>query len=98
MHIDAASAGFVAPFLHPDPKWDFRLPLVKSIFELVGDGSAIPVFAFKLKDEIEIYSVFDVSDKLRESGWPACQGPWCRGRRYILSSAAITVSRFSSAT
>ena len=31
MHIDAASGGFVAPFIHPDLKWDFRLPLVKSI-------------------------------------------------------------------
>ena len=161
MHIDAASGGFVAPFLHPDLKWDFRLPLVKSInasghkfglvypgidwvvwrhhedlpedlvfhvnylggdmptftlnfsrpgnqvigqyynflrlgrsgytkimsamrdiatglsgeiaklgpFELVSDGSAIPVFAFKLKDDVKSYSVFDVSDKLREFGW-----------------------------
>ena len=31
MHIDAASGGFVAPFLQPDLEWDFRLPLVKSI-------------------------------------------------------------------
>ena len=31
MHIDAASGGFVAPFLQPDLVWDFRLPLVKSI-------------------------------------------------------------------
>ncbi|AZQ61193.1 glutamate decarboxylase [Flammeovirga pectinis] len=31
LHIDAASGGFVAPFIHPDLKWDFRLPLVKSI-------------------------------------------------------------------
>lgn len=161
MHIDAASGGFVAPFLHPDLRWDFRLPLVKSInvsghkyglvypgigwvvwrsqadlpedlvfhvnylggdmptftlnfsrpgnqvvaqyynflrlghagyrqimeamrdtatwlarsiaeigpFELVSDGSAIPVFAFKLRDEITHYSVFDLSDKLREFGW-----------------------------
>jgi glutamate decarboxylase len=161
MHVDAASGGFVAPFLQPDLKWDFRLPLVKSInvsghkyglvypgigwvlwrshadlpddlvfrvnylggdmptftlnfsrpgnqvigqyynflrlgragytqimealretamtlargiaeigpFELVSDGSAIPVFAFKLKDEISRYNVFDVSRKLRESGW-----------------------------
>lgn len=161
MHIDAASGGFVAPFLHPDLKWDFRLPLVKSInvsghkyglvypgigwvvwraqedlpddlvfhvnylggdmptftlnfsrpgnqvvgqyynflrlghagyrqimevlrdtavslskgiaeigpFELVSDGSAIPVFAFKLSDAVTSYSVFDVSDKLREYGW-----------------------------
>jgi glutamate decarboxylase len=161
MHVDAASGGFVAPFLHPDLKWDFRLPLVKSInvsghkyglvypgigwvvwrhqadlpedlvfhvnylggdmptftlnfsrpgnqvvgqyynflrlgrtgytqimtamrdiatglaagiaklgpFELVSDGSDIPVFAFKLRDDIDTYSVFDVSDKLREFGW-----------------------------
>ena len=161
MHVDAASGGFVAPFLHPDLKWDFRLPLVKSInvsghkyglvypgigfvvwrnhedlpedlvfhvnylggdmptftlnfsrpgnqvvaqyynflrlgrtgytqimtamrdiatrlskeigmmgpFELLSDGSTIPVFAFKLKDEVTNYSVFDLSDKLREYGW-----------------------------
>jgi glutamate decarboxylase len=31
MHIDAASGGFVNPFLYPDYKWDFRLPRVKSI-------------------------------------------------------------------
>jgi glutamate decarboxylase len=161
MHVDAASGGFVAPFLQPDLKWDFRLPLVKSInvsghkfglvypgigwvvwrsqkdlpedlvfhvnylggdmptftlnfsrpgnqvvgqyynflrlgragytrimevlrdiatslandiadigpFELVSDASAIPVFAFKLRDEVSDYSVFDISDKLREYGW-----------------------------
>jgi len=161
MHVDAASGGFVAPFLQPELKWDFRLPLVKSInvsghkyglvypgvgwvvwrshadlpedlvfhvnylggdmptftlnfsrpgnqvvgqyynflrlgragytqimealrdtamtlaqgiealgpFELVSDASTIPVFAFKLKDAIQGYNVFDVSHKLRESGW-----------------------------
>jgi glutamate decarboxylase len=31
IHIDAASGGFVAPFLHPDLEWDFRLPNVRSI-------------------------------------------------------------------
>jgi glutamate decarboxylase len=31
IHVDAASGGFVAPFLEPDLTWDFRLPLVKSI-------------------------------------------------------------------
>jgi len=161
MHIDAASGGFVAPFLHRDLKWDFCLPQVKSInvsghkyglvypgigfvvwrshedlpedlvfrvnylggdmptftlnfsrpgnqvvaqyhnflrlgragytqiltairdiatwlsseignmgpFELVSDGSTIPVFAFRLKDDIKGYSAFDLSDKLREFGW-----------------------------
>jgi len=31
VHVDAASGGFVVPFLHPDIKWDFRLPRVVSI-------------------------------------------------------------------
>ncbi|XP_052181490.1 glutamate decarboxylase-like isoform X3 [Diospyros lotus] len=31
IHVDAASGGFIAPFLYPDLQWDFRLPLVKSI-------------------------------------------------------------------
>jgi glutamate decarboxylase len=160
MHIDAASGGFVAPFLDPELKWDFRLPLVKSInvsghkyglvypgvgwvvwrskedlpeelvfnvnylggnmptftlnfsrpgnqivgqyynflrlgregytrimrglretamylsksiakmgpFELISHGDTIPVFAFALKDTSN-YTVFDLSDKLREHGW-----------------------------
>jgi glutamate decarboxylase len=160
LHVDAASGGFVAPFLHPKMKWDFRLPQVKSIntsghkyglvypgvgwvvwreaselpeelvfhvnylggdmptftlnfsrpgnqivgqyynflrlgregytrimealqanatwlaseiaklgpFELVSDGSAIPVFAFRLQTSNK-YSVFDVSTRLRQRGW-----------------------------
>ncbi|XP_047311433.1 glutamate decarboxylase isoform X3 [Impatiens glandulifera] len=31
IHVDAASGGFIAPFLYPELVWDFRLPLVKSI-------------------------------------------------------------------
>lgn len=31
IHVDAASGGFVAPFLNPELTWDFRLPRVKSI-------------------------------------------------------------------
>jgi len=161
LHVDAASGGFVAPFLHPDLAWDFRLSEVKSInvsghkyglvypgigfvvwkhhddlpkelvfhvnylggdmptftlnfsrpgnqviaqyynflrlghegytnimkalqatamhlsceiakmapFELISNGESEPVFAFKLRDEISKYSVFNISDKLREKGW-----------------------------
>jgi glutamate decarboxylase len=160
LHVDAASGGFVAPFLHPHLEWDFRLPAVKSInvsghkygltypgvgfalwrdqtdlpeelvfhvnylggdmptftlnfsrpgnqivgqyynfvrlgragytrivttlqdvarsvsgrvaklgpFELLSDGSDIPVFAFALRDPSS-YTVFDVSNRLRRSGW-----------------------------
>jgi glutamate decarboxylase len=160
VHVDAASGGFVAPFLHPDLRWDFRLPQVRSInvsghkyglvypgvgfvvwrheedlpgdlvfhvnylggdmptftlnfsrpgnqivgqyynflrlgragytaimqrlrdtakelsagveatghFDLLSDGSAIPVFAFALKEGTP-FTVYDVSDELRKEGW-----------------------------
>ncbi|MEO8689549.1 MAG: glutamate decarboxylase [Solirubrobacteraceae bacterium] len=161
IHVDAASGGFVAPFIQPDLEWDFRLPRVQSInasghkyglvypgvgwalwrdadalpedlvfrvnylggdmptfalnfsrpgsqvvaqyysflrlgfegyravqqgcqdvarrlaagiaalgpFELLTDGSELPVFAFRLRDDVENYTVFDVSRALREHGW-----------------------------
>ena len=31
IHVDAASGGFILPFLYPDTKWDFRLKWVLSI-------------------------------------------------------------------
>ncbi|MFD9547248.1 glutamate decarboxylase [Nocardia salmonicida] len=31
VHVDAASGGFVVPFVHPELVWDFRLPRVVSI-------------------------------------------------------------------
>lgn len=31
IHVDAASGGFVAPFLYPQLEWDFRIPRVHSI-------------------------------------------------------------------
>ena len=31
IHVDAASGGFVVPFMSPDMQWDFRLEQVKSI-------------------------------------------------------------------
>ena len=37
-------------------------------FELISDGSDIPVFAFAVKPGNN-FSVFDISDKMRERGW-----------------------------
>ncbi|MET0451125.1 MAG: glutamate decarboxylase [Mycobacterium sp.] len=160
VHVDAASGGFVVPFLHPDVIWDFRVPRVVSInvsghkygltypgigfvvwrsaeylpeelvfrvnylggdmptftlnfskggnqvvgqyynflrlgragyaqvmaclsqtarwlgdqlrdsehFELISDGSAIPVVSFRLKGD-RGYTEFDVSHALRSFGW-----------------------------
>jgi glutamate decarboxylase len=161
VHVDAASGGFVAPFLQPDLEWDFRVPRVASInasghkyglvypgvgwvmwrtpdalpedlifrvnylggemptfalnfsrpgaqvaaqyynfirlgrdgyqrvqqtcqdvalhlsgeiakmgpFELLTEGRDLPVFAFKLRDHVTGYSVFDLSERLRMRGW-----------------------------
>jgi len=38
-------------------------------FELLTRGDQLPVFAFKLKDEVKNFTVFDVSAALRERGW-----------------------------
>jgi glutamate decarboxylase len=50
LHVDAASGGFVWPFLYPDSPWDFRLEQVRSInvsghkFGLVYPGIGWLVF------------------------------------------------------
>jgi len=50
IHVDAASGGFVWPFLYPDEEWDFRLEQVRSInvsghkFGLVYPGIGWLVF------------------------------------------------------
>ncbi|MFF8942617.1 glutamate decarboxylase [Streptomyces sp. NPDC014864] len=38
-------------------------------FELLTRGDELPVFAFTTASDVEAYDVFDVSRRLRESGW-----------------------------
>jgi glutamate decarboxylase len=38
-------------------------------YRLITHGADIPVFAFTLKPDVQNYTVYDVSDKLRERGW-----------------------------
>ena len=38
-------------------------------FELLTRGQELPVFAFKLRDGIDNFSAFDVSNALRDRGW-----------------------------
>jgi len=61
-------------------------------FELLTKGDELPVFAFKLKDEVENFSVFDVSAALRERGWqvPAYTFP---KNREDLAALRIVVRR-----
>jgi glutamate decarboxylase len=63
MHVDAASGGFVWPFLYPHSEWDFRLEQVRSInvsghkFGLVYPGIGWLVFREKsdLADDLVFY-------------------------------------------
>jgi glutamate decarboxylase len=38
-------------------------------YRLISDGSDLPVFAFTVNDDVKNYTVFDVSDRLRQRGW-----------------------------
>jgi glutamate decarboxylase len=63
LHVDAASGGFVWPFLYPDSLWDFRLEQVRSInvsghkFGLVYPGIGWLIFREKadLAEDLVFY-------------------------------------------
>ncbi len=65
IHIDAASGGFIAPFLDPHLEWDFRVPRVHSInasghkFGLVYPGLGWVVWA--KRDYVPEELIFHVS-------------------------------------
>ncbi|MED6138340.1 hypothetical protein PIB30_073461 [Stylosanthes scabra] len=65
IHVDAASGGFIAPFLYPDLEWDFCLPLVKSInvsghkYGLVYPGVGWVVW--RSKDDLPEELVFHIN-------------------------------------
>ena len=61
-------------------------------FQLLTRGDELPVFAFTLKDEIDNYTVFDVSNALRERGWqvPAYTFP---ANREDLAALRVVVRR-----
>jgi glutamate decarboxylase len=66
-------------------------------FELITRGDELPVFAFTLRDEIENFTVFDVSNALRERGWqvPAYTFP---KNRDDLGALRVVVRRASPTT
>ncbi len=63
VHVDAASGGFVVPFLHPELQWDFRIPRVVSI-NVSGHKYGMT------------YPASDSSSGARRS---TCPRTWCSG-------------------
>jgi glutamate decarboxylase len=61
-------------------------------FELLTKGDELPVFAFKLRDDVRNYSAFDVSNAMRERGWqvPAYTFP---ANREDLAALRVVVRR-----
>jgi len=61
-------------------------------FELLTKGDELPVFAFKVADGIDNFTVFDVSGALRERGWlvPAYTFP---ANRTDLAALRVVVKR-----
>jgi glutamate decarboxylase len=61
-------------------------------FELLTKGDELAVFAFKLRDEVENFTVFDVSNAMRERGWqvPAYSFP---KNREDLAALRVVVRR-----
>lgn len=61
-------------------------------FELLTRGDELPVFAFKLSEDVKNFTVFDVSKALRERGWqvPAYTFP---ANRTDLAALRVVVKR-----
>ena len=74
--------------------WPSTRPAIEKLgpFELLTRGDELPVFAFKVKDEVKNFTVFDVSAALRERGWqvPAYTFP---KNREDLAALRIVVRR-----
>jgi glutamate decarboxylase len=59
-------------------------------YQLISEGRDLPVFAFALNPEVKNYTVFDISDRLRQFGWlvPAYTFP---ANREDLSALRIVI-------
>src|SRR5205085_1341864 len=76
MHVDAASGGFVWPFLYPESAWDFRLDRVHSInvsghkYGLVYPGIGWLIFRDRsdLPEDLAFYDHY-LGQRAAERGW-----------------------------
>lgn len=67
-------------------------------FELITNGSDIPVFCWKLKEEVAEtgnFSLFDMADKLRERGWLVPAYPMPANRQDLIVQRIVVKEGFS---
>jgi glutamate decarboxylase len=58
-------------------------------FELITNGTELPVFAFKLRDDVDNYSVFDVSRGMSERGWQVPAYSFPKNREDLLALRVV---------
>ncbi|HEX6579199.1 MAG TPA: glutamate decarboxylase [Jiangellaceae bacterium] len=64
-------------------------------FELLTRGDELPVFAVKLRDDIDNFTVFDVSNALRERGWQLPAYTFPRNREDLAALRFVVRRGFS---
>ena len=64
-------------------------------FELITDGTELPVFAFKLKDEVDGYSAYDVSGGMRERGWQVPAYSFPENREDLIALRVVVRNGYS---
>jgi len=64
-------------------------------FRLLTRGDALPVFAFTLKDDVQGYTVFDVSNALRERGWQVPAYTFPKNREDLAALRVVVRRGFS---
>ena len=67
-------------------------------FDLISDGSDIPVFAFKLTDEVLSkgnFTVFDLSERLRDRGWLVPAYTFPENCTYVAALRVVVKEGFS---
>jgi glutamate decarboxylase len=64
-------------------------------FRLLTKGDQLPVFAFTLKDEVDNFTVFDVSNAMRERGWQLPAYTFPKNREDLAALRVVVRQGFS---
>jgi glutamate decarboxylase len=64
-------------------------------FELITGGTELPVFAFKVREEVENFSAFDVSSGMRERGWQVPAYSFPKNREDLVALRVVVRNGYS---
>jgi len=64
-------------------------------FELITDGSELPVFAYKVREEVESFSAYDVSGGMRERGWQVPAYSFPKNREDLVALRVVVRNGYS---